>query len=56
MYIYIYVYVYMAVSRLFIYTKEEGVHRAKITERTLSSDGVWLLAAEQSRFGTSASQ
>ena len=28
--------------------KKEGVHRATTTERTLFSDGVRLLAAEQS--------
>ena len=38
----------MAVSRLLMYTKKEGIHRAIITGRTLLSDGVRSSAGEQS--------
>ena len=38
----------MAVSRLFMYTKKEGVHRATITERTPFYDGDRLPVGEQS--------
>ena len=47
-YVYLCIYIYMAVSRLFMYTKREGVHRATITERVLISDSVRLPAGEQS--------
>ena len=35
-------------SRLLMYAKNERVHRATITERTLFSDGVLLPAGDQS--------